>query len=265
LGTRLLPLTRSVPKELLPVGRFPMIQWCVAEAALAGIEEIILVIRQGKEAIMSYFLDELDEPLPPAGLWGHLDFRFLYQEKPRGPGDALLEASSVIGDEPFALLFPDDIFLGGRSALSQLVSLFERTGEMVTGLIQVGSQEGRHFGNCGRVDVDPADDLDGEGVYRIKKLYDKGIGHFEVRGKGEVRWTGRHVLLPSFLHYLQELDREAEYLDDVSAFQQKIDEAGMLGKLIECEVFDVGNMKGYLRANAVLAGRDGLDYLSLKI
>jgi UTP--glucose-1-phosphate uridylyltransferase len=93
LGTRLLPLTKSVPKELLPVGRYPMIHWCVAEAAGSGIEEVILIIRRGKEAIRAYFLEDGPggSPEPPGltevrRLREMLSFTFVFQEHPRGPG-----------------------------------------------------------------------------------------------------------------------------------------------------------------------------------
>lgn len=267
LGTRLLPLTKAVPKELLPVGRFPMIHWCVVEAALSGIEEVIIVIRSGKEAIKSYFMDDIDASVSkttpfnePGRLRDMMGFRFVYQNRPRGPGDALLEAKSAIGDRPFALMYPDDVFPGKTPALRQLIDVFEETGEMVTGLIRVPAEEEHTFANCGGVDVYP---IDGD-IFRITSLHDKGPGHFAVKEQGEVRWTGRHILTPEFLEHLKRTDDGGDELDDVAAFQSLIGKAGMLGKLIDGEVFDVGNLDGYLRANVRLAGDRGRDYLSMK-
>ena len=162
LGTRLLPLTKAVPKELLPVGRFPMIHWCVNEAVLSGIEEVIIVISEGKESIRSDFLDDSDAadaggtvyPLSEEVRDG-VHFTFVYQEHPRGPGDALLIAEAAIDNQPFDLMYPDDVFIGETPALRQLADTFENTGQMVTGLIRVRGEEECSFGNCGRVELDP--------------------------------------------------------------------------------------------------------------
>jgi UTP--glucose-1-phosphate uridylyltransferase len=277
LGTRLLPLTEALPKELLPVGRYPMIYWCVVEAALSGIEEVIIIIRKGKEAIRSYLLDDLSDHVTPVNspeqldkIRNSIDFTFVYQDQPKGPGDALLEAAHVIKNQPFALMYPDNVFIGETPALRQLLDLYEETGEMTTGLIRVGREEGHLFGNCGRVDLDPitSDENASAGVwsdvYRIRKLYDKGIGTYSVGEVNELRWTGRHLLESSFLDYLRKYDPGKGELDDVGAFQNLLSEECMLGKLIDSEVFDVGNIKGYLRSNDYLAGREGEDYLSLK-
>jgi UTP--glucose-1-phosphate uridylyltransferase len=261
LGTRLLPLTRAVPKELLPVGRFPMIHWCLAEAADAGAREVIIVIRKGKEAIRSYL--ECDPVRATSGdrssqelerLLAELEIRYVYQETPRGPGDALLRASDAIGNSPFILMYPDDVFPAGGGPLRKLVELYRETGEMVTGLIHVDHARGHLFGNCGHVDLETT----AEGVYRIRRLHDKNSGQFRARSNREIRWTGRHVLEPVFLDHLRKFDNgnPDEELDDVIAFQDLIHEHGMLGVPMEDDVYDVGNMPGYLAANACLASRE---------
>ncbi len=261
-GTRLLPLTRSVPKELLPVGRLPMIHWCVGEAADAGSREVVIVIRKGKESIRSYFEDEPAEEADGSRLPGGLErippeteIRFACQEFPRGPGDALLSAAGEIGDHPFILMYPDDVFPAGGGRLKKMVDLYRRTGEMVTGLIRVEEARGHLFGNCGHVDLEK----DAGGVYRIRRLLDKEPGQFRARTKSEVRWTGRHVLEPAFLGHIEKFDtgQKDRELDDVAAFQDLIEQRGMLGLLLEDEVYDVGNMPGYLAANARLAS-DGI-------
>lgn len=261
LGTRLLPLTRAVPKELLPVGRFPMIHWCLAEAADAGAREVIIVIRKGKETIRSYLeYESMDEASSDRSsndlvrLLTALEIRYVYQETPRGPGDALLRASEAIGNNPFILMYPDDVFPAGGGPLKKLVELYRKTGEMVTGLIHVDEERGHLFGNCGHVDLETVD----EGVYRIRRLHDKDAGQFRARSDCEIRWTGRHVLDPVFLDHLRKFDNgnPDEELDDVIAFQDLIHEHGMLGVPMEDDVYDVGNMPGYLAANTRLASRE---------
>jgi UTP-glucose-1-phosphate uridylyltransferase len=155
-------------------------------------------------------------------------------------------------------MYPDDVFPDAPPALGQMVSLFEETGGMVTGLIRVREGEGQRFGNCGRVELDH---LEGP-VYRVRKLCDKGKGSFQVAQGEELRWTGRHLLLPSFLESLEAMDAGRGELDDVSAFQRLIREQGMWGRRIDGTVFDVGNMEGYCAALVHLAGRKGEVYLT---
>jgi UTP--glucose-1-phosphate uridylyltransferase len=264
LGSRLLPLTKAVPKELLPVGRVPMIHWCVAEAARSGIEEVVLIVRQGKEGIRKYFLEETPELAAAPGLAAvrelrdRLKFTFVSQEQPRGPGDAILTAAGILEGEPFALMYPDDIFPDAPPAIGQLTALFEQTAEPVTGLIRIRSEEGARFGNCGRVELEHTEGPD----YMVKKLHDKGKGNFEVARDEELRWTGRHLLMPSFLKRLEALDTGAGELDDVGAFQELIREERMWGRPLEGRVFDAGNIEGYLSALVRLAGSEGQAYLT---
>ena len=131
LGTRFLPVTRSVPKELLPILDRPMLQYVVAEAAEAGIGEVIIVTSPGKESIADYFRPRPDLEQRLSGEPELLDkmrsgaylasVSFVIQEQPLGLGHAVLTARDAVGDEPFAVILPDDIIAHTPGALSQML------------------------------------------------------------------------------------------------------------------------------------------------
>ena len=131
LGTRFLPVTRSVPKELLPILDRPMLQYVVAEAAEAGIGEVIIVTSPGKESIADYFRPRPDleqrlsgepELLEQVRSGAYLaSVSFVIQEQPLGLGHAVLTARDAVGDEPFAVILPDDIIAHTPGALSQML------------------------------------------------------------------------------------------------------------------------------------------------
>src|SRR5262249_40516550 len=126
LGSRMSRLTDDAPKEMLPVAGKPMIHYVVQEAADAGIVEICIVIRNGKEEIRRYFEDDNPEARNAERAVGKLRNRckivFAYQAEPKGVGDAILCAKKFVGDERFALLIPDQLFIGRAGAISQLTS-----------------------------------------------------------------------------------------------------------------------------------------------
>ncbi len=133
-GTRFLPITKVIPKELLPIGNKPAIHYVVEEAVAAGIEEIILVCNQGKHAIIDYFLPNpsLNEFLDSRNKKVELaqlkqieamaQFRVVYQEQPRGLGDAVLAAREAVGQEPFLVILPDDLIAHEISGSQQLIN-----------------------------------------------------------------------------------------------------------------------------------------------
>ena len=168
VGTRFLPATKVVPKELLPIVDKPVIQYLVEEAVNSGAEEIIFVISRGKELIKDHFLPnpELEKFLEEKGKLKLLEkvkpihtlakFTYVYQEEPLGDGHAVLMAEEAVGNEPFVVLFGDDIVKSDKPATQQLIDNFK--GESVLaveripkektvlyGIIKPGKQEGRLF------------------------------------------------------------------------------------------------------------------------
>ena len=178
LGTRFLPVTKSLPKELLPILDQPMLQYVVEEAVEAGIEEIILVVSPGKESIAGYFQPnpELEERLRQAGSLELAEkvnrasslarVSFVIQEQPLGLGHAVLMARDAVGPEPFVVILPDDIIVNAPGALSQMLDSYSQTGG---GAVAVEPVAWESVQSYGVVDIDDVDDR----VGRIKGVVEK--------------------------------------------------------------------------------------------
>ena len=149
LGIRLLPASRSVPKEMLPVYDKPMLHYAVEQAAQAGIEHVIMVISSGKEAIASYFdiqpeleraleekqkLDLLDDMKRISHM---MEISYIYQKQQLGLGHAILTAKRVVGKEPFAIFLPDEVSWGKKPAIAQLIEVFNEHNASVLGVAEV--------------------------------------------------------------------------------------------------------------------------------
>jgi UTP--glucose-1-phosphate uridylyltransferase len=158
LGTRFLPFSRSVPKELLPLVDTPVLDLVVSECAASGIERVILVIGPGKESLAAYFQPsprvearlraegraaELAALRRPEGL---ATVEVVVQSEPRGNGHAVLVAREAVGDEPFAMLWGDDIVLGPTPALRQMLDLRERLGGSVAGAARIPRAQASRYG-----------------------------------------------------------------------------------------------------------------------
>jgi UTP--glucose-1-phosphate uridylyltransferase len=179
LGTRFLPITKSIPKEMLPVGNKPGLQLIVEEMANSGIEEIILVISKDKKAIKHYFTPDkkfeqrLQKLCKPELIQGLVDLLkqvkiyFAYQNKPLGNGDAILCAKKFIKNEPFACADADGIIAGDVPATKQLLDTFYTKHAPLIGVQKLTDKQA--MTKYGNVYGDPA----GEGVYRVSKFEEK--------------------------------------------------------------------------------------------
>ena len=179
LGTRFLPVSKSVPKELLPILDKPMIQYGIEEAVAGGIEHIVVVTSPGKEMLESYFSKDtaLERHLMNSGSQELLDkvrsvsslaeMSFVIQERPLGLGHAVLTAKDHVGDEPFLLILPDDVIWDTEGASRQMIQVFEKYGSSVVAVEEVPWEAVRNYGV-----VDSS--LIGEGLHLVKGLHNKG-------------------------------------------------------------------------------------------
>lgn len=167
LGTRFLPISRAVPKELIPVVDTPVIELVVAEMTASGVERVVLVVGPGKEWMESYFkpnpriearlaadlrTEDLELLRRPERL---AQVKSVLQPEPKGNGDAVLQARELVGDEPFGMLWGDDIMLGEEPALLQLVRARERLGGgSVVGCLRVGPKDISRYGVVAGTEVD---------------------------------------------------------------------------------------------------------------
>lgn len=244
-GTRMQPVTWAVPKELLPVGAKPAIHRVVEEAAAAGLDRIGVVLGPGKELIRDYL-----ERAQQQGEFAGLVFEYLRQEVPNGLAEAISASRSFTGDDPFALLLPDNVLLAPEHRLAVLTELFERSGRDVVGVLELDSSESGRYGNSGLFDGDSPE----PGVFEIRQLRDKLPGRLEIpKGETVQRTCGRYVCRPHIMRRIDELrpDVEGEF-DEVPVYQRIATEGGLLGRLLPSPLFDVGHPAGFLAANAYL-------------
>ena len=246
LGTRLRPITHLIPKELLPVGPKPMIQYALEEALAGGIEEACVVINPQKGLIREY-LSKKNRELQK--VLSSLRITFIEQPQPRGLAEAIWRAKGFVGGENFALLLPDNICFMNQNPIEVLRGVYQSQHCDVTGLMWVYSPEdARGFGNCGRADLEKIEN----GLFRITKINNKERGNFQLKGKKPERRTlARSIFGPHIFEYIERLlETRIGELDDVPVLQAMLKDRPMVGKLMDGKVFDVGNLTGYLQAQA---------------
>jgi len=267
-GTRFLPVTKSQPKEMLPIVDKPVIHYLVEEAVDSGIEEIILITGRGKRAIEDYFDQsfELEHTLVERGKHDLLTevleipklARFIYvrQPVPKGDGHAILQAYDIVRDEPFAVMFGDDLVMNEVPALKQLIDVYDETGASVVGLTEVPDE---HLHQYGVVGVKSEND---NGVVEIQNFVEKP----DTKDKAPSNYAviGKYVVTPEVMDYLYEFydgyDGEGE-IRLADGFRRTLTEGGKLfGKLIEGARYDTGNKLGLIMATVDYAlARDDIN------
>ena len=203
LGTRFLPVTKSVPKELLPILDKPMLQYVVEEAAEAGIEQVIIVTSPGKESIASYFQPQPDLDSRLSGSPELLDkvrhasnlaeVSFVIQEQPLGLGHAVLTAREAVDDEPFVVILPDDIVVHTPGVVAQMVEVSQRYN---AGVVAVEPMPWETVQNYGVVDAIFA----GERLYKIRGMVEKPN---REDAPSNLSIVGRYILPPEIFQCLE--------------------------------------------------------------
>ncbi len=205
LGTRFLPVTKSVPKELLPILDRPMLQYVVEEAAEGGVEEVIIVTAPGKESIASYFQPSpaLERRLSDNGDRNLLDkvlhasrlarVSFVIQEEALGLGHAVLTAREAVGDEPFVVILPDDIVHHTPGVVAQMVAVFD---SKKAGVIAVEPMPWETVHNYGVVDAIPT----GDGLHQVRGLVEKPP---RDEAPSNLSIVGRYILPPDIFNCLE--------------------------------------------------------------
>jgi UTP--glucose-1-phosphate uridylyltransferase len=210
MGTRMLPATKAVPKELLPVVDRPALQYVVEEAARAGLGDVLMVTGRGKAAIEEYFdrQPELEQALEKKGDAERLAsvrasevarVHFVRQGESRGLGHAVLQAASFVGDEPFAVLLADDIIHARDDLLEHMLAVQREHGGSVIALLDVGPDRIEKYG---AVAVEPTGEpaMDGDEVVRVTGLVEKPL---PGEAPGSLAVIGRYVLAPEVFDVLR--------------------------------------------------------------
>ena len=257
LGTRFLPATKAMPKEMLPVVDKPLIQYAVEEALAAGIEEIIFVTGRGKAAIEDFFdySFELRQVLSERGKAEELKainfpvlepgrIAYTRQQEPLGLGHAVWCARELVGDEPFAVLLADDLVMSEKPCLAQMIEVFGETGGNVVAVMDVPREHTNRYGI-----LDVASD-DGR-LAEIKGLVEKPKPE---DAPSTLSIIGRYILLPEVFGYLDEKKRgsggEIQLTDSMA---RMIGEAPFHGLRFEGHRFDCGDKAGFFEANLAFA------------
>ena len=205
LGTRFLPVTKTLPKELLPILDKPMLQYVVEEAAEAGVERIIVVTARGKESIAAYFQaqPELEDRLTDSGAADQAEkvraasnlaqVSFVIQEQPLGLGHAVLTAEEAVGGEPFVVILPDDIIAHSPGVVAQMLEVHQNTGG---GVVAVEPMPWERVHNYGVVDATPL----GGRVHQVHGLVEKPT---RQEAPSNLTIVGRYILPPEIFDCLR--------------------------------------------------------------
>jgi len=258
LGTRFLPATKAMPKEMLPIVDKPTIQYIVEEAIASGIQDIIVVTGKGKRAIEDHFdiAFELEHTLEEKGKHDILrkvqqssgvELHYIRQKEPKGLGHAVWCARNFIGDEPFAVLLGDDIVQADVPCTRQLIGQYERTGSPVIGVQAVGPDQTHRYGI-----VDP---LGHEGrLYQVNRFIEKPpLG----QAPSNLAIMGRYILTPRIFDYLgrQEPGAGGE-IQLTDAIQRLNEETDVYAYDFEGTRYDVGEKLGYIMTTIDFALRN---------
>jgi UTP--glucose-1-phosphate uridylyltransferase len=256
LGTRFLPATKTVPKELLPIIDIPSIQYVVQEAVDAGIQEIIFVTGRGKDGIEDHFDEapELEQILADRGQTATVDMLrriaemtevvSVRQKKPLGLGHAVLCARDLVGDEPFAVMLADDLIDAETPGIRQLVEIFTETEESVVALMKVPLDEVHQYGVIKGKEVKPR-------LYAVEATVEKPAAK---DAPSQMAIIGRYVLRPEIFYILQSLPPgrggEIQLTDGLARLVQE-------RKIFGCEFtgdrYDIGDKFGFVRATVAYA------------
>ena len=268
LGTRFWPATAAMPKEMLPLVDRPVIEYGVAEAAEAGLTDLLLVTSRAKKAIEDHFdvPPEIARAAAQKGvrLGRHQDlhFHFVRQNSPRGLGDAVCLAESHVGCESFAVLLPDDVLAGPPCCLQEMVQLAERTGRAVVAVRRVSPAMVSSYGIIDGVAA-------GDGLYDVRDVVEKPAPE---DAPSNLAVVGRYVLPSEIFSLLRDQQTgtggEVQLTDALRALNRT---KSLLAYEFPGRVYDTGSKLGFLQATVELAlehpqlGPEFTQYLTTRV
>ena len=259
-GTRFLPASKAIPKEMLPIIDKPLVQYAVEEAINIGVEEIIFITSPEKLSIKKHFdtnhkfesrlknskkLDMIDRLNPE--IFKEIKFHYLLQEEQNGLGHAVLQAEKVVGKDPFAVLLPDDLFFSEKSCLSQLLDVYKRTESSVIAVNKVEKENIHKYGviKPGKIK---------ESFIKIEDIVEKPL--YE-EAPSDIAVCGRYIFNASIFKFLKStnFDKSGE-IQLTDAIQKLLQEEEVYASIYDGEKFDCGSKQGFVHATISLALRD---------
>lgn len=259
LGTRLLPITKSQPKEMLPIYDKPAIHYAVVEGKKSGIENFLFITGRGKESIENYFDHsfELEERLKRENKFDYLKkiqeiqnlgkIFYIRQKEPKGLGNAIYLAKNFVNDEPFAVILADDIFIYENPPLRKLIKVFEKYYGIILGIKRVDYDEVENYGIIKGKQIE-------NNLYEVLDLIEKPK---KDEAPSNLAIIGRYILLPQIFNVIPKLkpgkNQEIQLTDAVKSL---INEVKVYAYEIEDLHFDIGNKLDFILANLQFAFND---------
>ncbi|MBL4929678.1 UTP--glucose-1-phosphate uridylyltransferase GalU [Fuscibacter oryzae] len=252
MGTRFLPATKSIPKEIMTLVDRPLIQYAIDEARAAGIKEFIFVTSRGKSALEDYFdhAPELESALKKAGKDQLLEvlketnmdsgaIAYVRQNRALGLGHAVWCARRLIGDEPFAVLLPDDVIAAEKACLAQMMEAYENTGGNIVAAMEVPPEKASSYGV-----LDIAEDMGS--IVRAKGMVEKPK---KEEAPSNLAVIGRYILQPSVMDNLNKIKQgvggEIQLTD---AIAEEVPKGNVYGFRFRGQRYDCGSKAGFLQA-----------------
>lgn len=248
LGTRFLPVTKAMPKEMLPIVDKPTIQYIVEEAIASGIEDIIIVTGKGKRAIEDHFDHAVEleanliekqkfEMLEKVRVTSEIDIHYIRQKEPLGLGHAIWCARNFIGDEPFAVLLGDDIVQSKTPCLKQLMEQYEKTFSSVIGVLEVPNHDVHRYGVIDPLSTDSS--LMQVAKFVEKPSLEEAPSNFAI--------IGRYVLTPEIFRFLDEKKKgKGGEIQLTDAIEQLNSIQRVFAYQFEGKRYDVGEQLGFI-------------------
>ena len=249
-GTRFLPATKAQPKEMLPIVDKPIIQYLVEEAVASGITEVIFVTGRGKRAIEDHFdyAYELEQVLVKRGkkelmktireISNLASFTYVRQKEPKGDGDALLAAAHLVGDEPCAVLFGDDLIDSKVPCLKQMIKVFERYGDPIVALEEVDKKEVSSYGIVAATSVDNK-------IYEVKNIVEKPA---VKDAPSNLAIVGKYIITKNVFDELRELRSSRGEIHLSDALRNVLRHQAVYGYRFDGQRYDCGSKIGFLKA-----------------
>lgn len=255
LGTRFLPATKAIPKEMLPVVDKPLIQYAVEEAREAGIEEMIFVTGRGKSAIEDHFdiAHELETTMADRGKsldaingtrFQPGDVAYVRQQEPIGLGHAIWCARYIVNDEPFAIFLPDELMIGEPGCMKQMIDAYHEVGGNIVCGYEVPDDQTHNYGV-----VDPG--AENGTLVEVKGLVEKPP---PGTAPSNLMIPGRYILQPEVMRVLENQERGASNeIQLTDAMAQMIGDQPFHAYRFGGRRFDCGSKAGFINANIALA------------
>lgn len=273
-GTRFLPATKAVPKEMLPIIDKPTIQYIAEEAVKSGITDLLIIVSRGKEAIVNHFdkAYELESVLERDNkedllkavreISGKIDVHFIRQQEQKGLGHAVLYAKSFCKNEPFAVMLGDDVVVSEKPCIGQLMEQFEKYNSSILGVQKVGME------NVSKYGIVDCENVEGR-LYKVNGMVEKPK---KEDAPSDTAVLGRYIITPEIFPCLEKTPKgaggEIQLTDALVMLSEK---EPLYAYDFEGRRYDIGNKQGFLQATVDFAlSRDDLkddfaEYLKEKV